>query len=167
MITICNCTDQYQVSLFNSTGCNTQDELDCINDQYSFIFNSNYITFTCTPLCPLECNRTIFKISEGSYEITGDHYHDYIKSNPNLLSDFVNTPLTVEKAKKSFVDVNFYYNSNSYLLSTQSPAMSIVSLLADLGGTLGLFLGISLIQICEIIDVLIQTTFFYRKLSKK
>ena len=68
----------------------------------------------------------------------------------------MNTPLTIETAIDSFTSIAFYYRSNSYTLSTESPSMDIVSLLANIGGTLGLFLGISLIQIFEIADVLLQ-----------
>ena len=82
-----------------------------------------------------------------------------IKNNPNLASDFVTRPITKETAKNSFVYVYFYYNSNSLRLSTDSPNMDIVSLLANIGGTLGLFIGISLIQICELVDVLIEIIF--------
>ena len=37
--------------------------------------------------------------------------------------------------------------------------MDLVGLLANIGGTLGLFLGISLIHICELFDVLINILF--------
>ena len=162
----CNCTDPLSLSLFNSITCETVDEQTCMNNQYTFIFESNYITTTCIPLCPLECQKAVFATSISFLEGIGDLYYDYIQNNSNLLSDFVNTNLTIDSAKDSFAFVYFYYDSNSYTISTESPNMDVVSLLANIGGTLGLFLGISLIQICELVDVLLQIILIKIKYKK-
>jgi hypothetical protein len=163
----CNCTDPLSLSLFNSTTCEDVTQQKCMNDQYAWMFDENYITLTCVPLCPLECNKTYIRTFETSNDIIGDLYYDYIRSNVNLRSDFLNGPITVEQAKNSFSFVVFYYDSNSYTLSTQAPTMDVVALLANIGGTLGLFLGISLIQVCEIVDVFIQILFFKNHLLDK
>ena len=158
-MSICNCTDPFSSSLFNSNTCKTVEQQKCMYTQYELLFSENFLSFKCVPLCPLECNRTHFRTSISSNEIITDLYYDYIKSNANLASDFVTRPITKETAKNSFVYVYFYYNSNSLRLSTDSPNMDIVSLLANIGGTLGLFIGINLIQICELVDVLIEIIF--------
>ena len=155
----CNCTDPSSFSLLNSTTCETFDQQTCLHDLYVFKFDENYITSTCIPLCPLECQKDIFKTSISSLKTTGELYYDYIKSNSNLSSDFVYKNLTIDTAKDSFAFVYFFYNSNSYTLTTELPSMDLVGLLANIGGTLGLFLGISLIHICELFDVLINILF--------
>ena len=156
ILNACNCTDPLALSLFNSTTCETVSQQTCMNNQYAIIFNTNYITSTCIPLCPLECQKAVFKTSVSFLEVIGDLYYDYIRNNSNLSSDFVNTVLTKDSAQDSFSYVYLYYNTNSYTITTESPNMDAVSLLANIGGTLGLFLGISLMQICELVDVLIQ-----------
>ena len=156
----CNCTDPNSFYLDSITTCETIDQQNCMSNQYTFIFERNYITSTCVPLCPLECKRTIIRTSSwSSVSLSSELYYDFIQTKPNLKSHFVNTPLTIETALNSFTAMTFYYRSNSYTISTESPSMDIVSLLANIGGTLGLFLGISLIQIFEIVDVIIQTIF--------
>ncbi len=142
----------------NATKCKTIDQITCYNNKTTVTNSNNFLSSECLPLCPLECNRTILKTSSSSssYGLTGELYYDYIQDNPNLLSHFVNKPLSIQNAIDSFTSIAFYYESNSYTLSTDTPSMDMVSLLANLGGTLGLFIGISLIQLCEIIDVLIQ-----------
>jgi hypothetical protein len=131
-------------------------------------YDSTFITSKCIPLCPIECNRTAFKPSGlSSYVLTGELYYDYIKDHPNLLADFANKPITIENAFDSFTALNVYYRYNYYTLSIQSPSMDMVSLLANLGGTLGLFIGISLIQLCEIIDVLVQIILIKTKIQKR
>ncbi len=44
----------------------------------------------------------------------------------------------------------------SYELSTESPKMDIVSMLASIGGNLGLFLGVSVFSLCELVEVAIE-----------
>jgi hypothetical protein len=116
--------------------------------------------------CPLECNRTRFKAFLSSYEVIGDFYYDYIRSNANLSSDFVRTNLTIDTAKESFTFTLLFYESMSYTLVTESPTMDVVSLMANIGGTLGLFLGVSLLHVCEIVDVIIQVILIKSNLNK-
>jgi hypothetical protein len=163
----CNCTDPTSLSLFNnSITCKSDDQQTCMNDQYTSIHSQNYITTSCVSLCPLECKRTRFNAFISSCEILGDLYYDYMKANINLKSDFVYRNITIETAKTSFSFALIYYESNSYTLSTESPTMDVVSLLANLGGTIGLFLGFSLLHVCEVVDVLMQAYFIKTNFNK-
>ena len=89
----------------------------------------------------------------------GDDFADYIKNNKNLSSDFIRTTISPTTAANSVVKVNIFYDSMSYELSTESPKMDIVSLLASIGGNLGLFLGVSVFSLCELIEVAIEIYF--------
>jgi hypothetical protein len=93
----------------------------------------------------------------------GDDFVDYIKENKNLAGDFIQTQIDPESAAKSVVKVNIFYESMSYELSSESPKMDIVSLLASVGGNLGLFLGVSVFSLCEIIEVVIEIYFVNKK----
>ena len=92
----------------------------------------------------------------------GDDFVDYIKVNKNLSSDFIKTPINPTTAANSVVKVNIFYDSMSYELSTESPKMDIVSVLASIGGNLGLFLGVSVFSLCELIEVAIEIYFVKR-----
>ena len=80
-----------------------------------------------------------------------------------MSSDFGNKTVSVEQAEKSFVKARIFYESQSYTLSTESPKLDWVSLLANIGGTLGLFLGVSALSACELIEVLIEIFLARRK----
>jgi hypothetical protein len=41
-------------------------------------------------------------------------------------------------------------------LLTETPSMDVVALLANIGGTMGLFLGMSLLHVCELAEVFIE-----------
>ena len=73
-----------------------------------------------------------------------------------------NNNTTTNNAANSIVKVNIFYDSMSYELSTESPKMDIVSVLASIGGNLGLFLGVSVFSLCELIEVAIEIYFVKR-----
>jgi hypothetical protein len=80
-----------------------------------------------------------------------------------LSSDFVSTKITPEKAQESIVRLNIFYDSLSYTLSEESPQLDMVTLIANIGGNLGLFLGMSMFSFCELITTLIELYYFYKK----
>ena len=134
-----------------------------MTSEYSFLVNSTFITDSCLPLCPLECNSTIYATSVTSVEIIGNLYADFIRSHSNISADFNNaTKITPDEAKKNFVYLYLFYDSLSFTLTTEKPSMDVVSLLANIGGTMGLFLGLSMLHVYEIVDVLIEYLLFTR-----
>ena len=67
-------------------------------------------------------------------------------------------------ASESFVSLNIFYDSLSYIRTSESPQMNVVALLASIGGNLGLFLGVSVFSLCELIEVFIEVFYiFYGK----
>ena len=154
IITKCNCTYVKYLSLFNNKYCDNKIELECQQIQMNLFEVSS-----CEFSCPLECNTTTYISSATSYQIIGNYYADYIKENEKLKNDFVTRTLNAESAKDSGIHINVFYDSMSYILSEESPQMDVVSLLANIGGNLGLFLGVSVFSLFEIIQVLIEILF--------
>ena len=154
----CNCTVSVFLSLFeNSSQCKTVKEIECAFQIFTNVYLSgNFIKETCIPLCPLECNSTEYKVLLSSNYIAGIRYANYITQNPNLLDDFDSSEIDSERARQSFVTLNIFYDSLSYELSTESPQIDLVSLLASIGGNLSLFLGVSVFSLCELIEVFIE-----------
>ena len=163
----CNCSSPYHLSLFNLEPYETIEQIKCHWNVFENIYISgDYIRNTCLPLCPLECNKTEFKYLISMNQLNGYRFLGFILRNKNLSSDFINeSMINMETATKSFVSVNIYYDSLSYILSIESPKMSIVSLLADIGGNLGLLMGVSAFSIYEIIEVFIEICFIKKALQ--
>jgi hypothetical protein len=155
-------------SLYDTvTSCIGPTKADCcFNITEKVLKTSDFILNICTPLCPLECNSTYYKYSISTSNIIGDVYVDYIKENADLSSDFLSTNITTDTAAQSFVHIYIFYNSLSYILSEESPAMDIVSLLASIGGNLGLFLGVSVFSFFEVFEVLIEIFIFKINVKK-
>ncbi len=66
-----------------------------------------------------------------------------IPNNSNLASNFVTQEINAMTVQKSFVRINVFYESLSYSVSEESPQWDGFSLIANIGGNLGLFLGVS------------------------
>jgi hypothetical protein len=161
----CGCLDSSLFSLQNFTKCQLNKNLECT---YNFFLQNytqnNFINNYCLPLCPLECNQTEIKTPFTFNHLNGDILMDVLSRRINLVKDFSidEKKLNSDRAKESVVRVNIFYDSLSYTMSTESPKMDVVSLLSNIGGNLGLFLGVSLISVCELIEALIEIFFAFR-----
>ena len=162
----CNCTYSFLVSVFtNVAPCETIEKLNCSLSAYFRVYMAgNYLQDTCLPQCPLECNSTKFSYELSFNELMGETYVDAIKENPNLSVDFLQRKVSdVTTARESVTSVKIFYERLSYKVSNESPQMDAVSLVANIGGNLGLFLGVSLFSLGEILTVLFELCFISRK----
>jgi amiloride-sensitive sodium channel subunit beta len=159
-IKLWNCSIPIYLDIYN-VSCRNFNESYCAMDlTYDSEFSS--IIPDCIPKCPLECNSTEISYMLTSQSVSGVEFIKLIKKNPTFLSDFNSTPLTVESTSNKFIQLYVYYDSLKYASSTDSPSMDIVMLLGNIGGTLGLFLGVSLLSICEFVHVVIESCFIVK-----
>lgn len=56
----------------------------------------------------------------------------------------------------SVLAVKVFYSTGSYTKITEKPALELKDLIPNVGGTLGLFLGIGVLSFVEIIEILIE-----------
>lgn len=84
-------------------------------------------------------------------------------SNSNLYSGM----LKDNKFDQSTVlAVNVFYISSSYMKISENPSILIYDLLPNIGGTMGLFVGISVLSFVEFIEIAIELlAIFWRKLK--
>jgi hypothetical protein len=163
----CNCTLSFFVSLFENvaTPCETKEKLNCSLTAYFRVYMvNNYLQDTCLPQCPLECNSTKFTYDLSFNELLGDAYVDAIKEKGNLSGDFIQRNIeNTHVSQASVVSLKIFYESLAYKVTSESPQMDVVSLVANIGGNLGLFLGVSLFSLSEIVTVMVEI--FFMKLK--
>ena len=121
---------------------------------------NNYLQDTCMPQCPLECNSTKFTYDLSFNEMLGEAYVDAIKERGNLGGDFIQRNIEDTRLiMASVVSLKIFYESLAYRVTSESPQMDVVSLVANIGGNLGLFLGVSLFSLSEIVTVMVEACF--------
>ena len=166
----CKCRASFFVSVFGSAVriCTTTEENFCLfNAYYTIYLVNNYPTVTCLPQCPLECSSNSFTYSLSTTNLLGESYVTDIKANKNLSDDFIMRSINAYEASRSVVKVNIFYESLSYTSTEESPQWDIVNLIATIGGNLGLFLGLSLFSLGEILITLFELTFYFIEKKKK
>ena len=152
----CNCTDPARVSLFpNAKKCIRHNETNCMFNMWTN--DDTFFQVNCSSDCPLECYSDAFDFSLSSYKLTPKYYLEYLNSNlTNLKDDFQMDKIDADMAKESFVYLTIFYKSLSFELSTETPQLTLITLFANMGGHLGLFLGMSVFSLFEPIQVLIE-----------
>ena len=165
----CDCLDSDFASLRNANFCMTDVSIECAWKAWLNIYVKNdYIQDICLPQCPLECNSTQITFTLSFTELLPSMLVNVLKRNPNLSSDFINRSIEDETiVLQSVVKLNIFYNSLSYTISTESPQMDLISLIANIGGNLGLFMGVCLFSLAEIIVTLIELAFIKYSTNKK
>jgi hypothetical protein len=164
VIRLCNCSMQNYLDLYN-VSCKSADESKCAN---WFFYHRNLSTIVqeCMPQCPLECNSTEISYMLTSQTFSGNGYAYLVNESPVYSSDFTTTPVTEATASNKFLQLFVYYESLSFTSSEDSPSMDIVAFLGNVGGTLGLFLGVSALSLCELIHLIVESCILLSTHSK-
>ena len=161
----------FQKYIINKVGCFYPmfDPLDCkkqclsLNDHINFqetireFFEFNMYKKFDLSECPLECDTINY---------------DYSISFANLpQKNFSNSIIRSNKTTESYIEnmviLNVYYDSLLYSSIDETPKMDWFDLVSNIGGTLGLFTGISLLSFCEIIELAYVIIQSYRRMPTK
>jgi len=112
-------------------------------------FLKNFDTKKCLDYCPLECDSNFLTISQYSSSLprngnTTDIFHYFYELK------------TFEEVSKGYFGIYIFYEQLGYTLISESESLTVYDLVSNIGGILGLFLGISFLSIIEIVEILIQ-----------
>jgi hypothetical protein len=139
----CSCYDYESFPYYDVRVCYTDKDIECLKNVYTNISSSNDLNQICYPWCPLECdlNNFLTIISTSPYP-PNDYYLNDIRNDSKVKTKFSNISLISDrKLKENVLKLSIYYETLSYILISETITMTIVDLLANLGGVLGLFLG--------------------------
>jgi len=160
----CNCTDFVLDFRYNSKLCKEDHQLRCIIHFNNEIFNKeNFILSNCIPHCPLECKSIQLTTTVSLTKYPSDNYFDILKNNQQL-QETVFKSSNWSYIRKSILKVKINFETLSYSYIRENAVMSVVDLLASIGGQMGLFLGISVLSFIEIFEIIFELLFiFYKK----
>ena len=143
--------------LDESETCILSEQLECSNrilDLTKFSFSEK-----CDALCPLECNQTNYRFRMSSLAYSDEIYTESIRRNGSL------TDMS-ESQEVKIVDVSLFYDSLSFKRSIQTANLDVVLFFGNFGSDLGLFLGISMLSVCEVFGLLMEIFVLKRKINK-
>jgi hypothetical protein len=163
IINTCGCYYTRYTQIYDTAQpCLNLTQLDCIQ-RVSSAFEQD----KCTSECPLECDSVKYEYSLSSMSYPSQSFYDKLKSDVNTLSSlesyFGINLSTIENYKKYFLMVNVYYPYLVYTKITESPKFTLVDLISQTGGSLGMFCSFSLFHFIEIIEILIISVYILLK----
>lgn len=133
--------------------CNHKhNSTDSICLENLFALNSEALNNECEIKCPLECHSTSYTFSNSHSVFPTDSSYSKLKRT----SAYLNSLGHMKSVAKKLVKFNVYFDEMNYQYYSELPAMTITDLFGNLGGTLGLFLGFSVLSTVEIIEFIIN-----------
>ncbi|XP_065059473.1 acid-sensing ion channel 1C-like [Rhopilema esculentum] len=115
--------------------------------------------------CPLPCYEETFKLTGTSSRWPTNVDMQYYRP---VLSKVLNrTNVSEDFIRSNFLQLNVYFKSFSYQKAMEAPAMNFFSLVAGIGGSLGLFIGASFFSILEFLTFIITALFgrYHRRIG--
>jgi hypothetical protein len=95
----------------------------------------------------------------------GSYYIDKVAGNARLRENFVTREINDKNVQNSVVRVYIFYESLSYTESVEVVIKpSTLSLAANIGGILSLFLGVSVMSMFEVCEIFISQANFILQL---
>lgn len=150
----CECTEATFPKISNFNKCLSINQSICLVKAFESLIDSN-VELECKMKCPIECNTVSYKIEKSQASFPTKTYGDLLKDDHKFKSKFSNNNLTYDLLRRSVLSFRIYFEKLSLDVTTETPSMTIVNLFSNIGGTLGLFLGMSLLSIVELIELII------------
>lgn len=121
-----------------------------INQELSDNFNGKY-----DEDCPLECSSSFFKLSQSFKSFPTTSHAKYLLKHYELFnrSFDLNRTLTIDDISKSIARIRIHPYDTKYMIVTEMEAITLINLISNIGGLLGLFMGMSLLSFAEIFDI--------------
>lgn len=165
LVAKCGCYDQSIIYWSKNTthACLNFTQINCDTYLFGNFTSTQDILSLCGPSCPLECDSINYRLTTSFSNYPSMAYGKLLVENSQLRSKFSTDAslLTPDYLKKTILALRVYYNELSYEHVIEMEKISMVDLVSNIGGTLGLFLGLSFLSLVEIFDVLLQLTFLY------
>lgn len=117
----------------------------------------------CSDQCPIECDYSYFNVFKSVSSFPSYSYAKYLLSNETFRSKYPYENVSMNQVRDSVLSLNVYFDSSNFERIEELPESNFGSLLGNLGGQLGLFLGVSFLTFAELIEILFQIGIIYKK----
>ena len=158
LIENCSCCDISTPSIRNATFCETESELKCYNEYKDFFSKTNLNTL-CDNACPNQCQTIDYNLALSTAAFPTISYAKNLQTSDNTYYNFPQYTTDTELmdfCRQGFLKFIINYDHLYYTLIDESPALNSNDLLGNLGGQLGLFIGISFLSLVELIELIVE-----------
>lgn len=165
----CGCSDASLPVLNNTKTCQNINST-CMKDIFS-MFQLKNMDNLCSSYCPPECDTIRYTINNYIANYPTNAYAGLLAKQKNFLNKIASgvpsgpNPDFSNIFKNSLVRLTINYQDLEYTLIEEIPALDFQAYLANIGGQLGLFIGISILSLLEILELIIEIGYilYYHK----
>ncbi|XP_032222094.2 acid-sensing ion channel 1B [Nematostella vectensis] len=156
VVTLCGCRDWFMPGEGKIPVCDYETAASCMWKAWAY-FEENKLD-----QCPVACNSVEYSAQLSYARFPANNYAKMLAKEYGLKgSDEENR----RYLRDNLIEIKIYYEDLTYFDVQQVPSYDLYSLLGDVGGQIGLFLGASLLTVVEYLDLLgmvAYTSFKYR-----
>ena len=145
----------YQSIVISQIGCfdpdfdklNSTQPCSSVDDVYKYKNLDNIATDLyqeCKSKCPVQCDSLEYNYFISQTNLPNSLDKDTSEFNSSKIDSY----------KNSHLSLNIYYNSFYYTVIEEVVKIDIIDLVSGIGGTIGLFIGCSVLSIAEIFELI-------------
>ncbi|XP_025110811.1 degenerin unc-8-like [Pomacea canaliculata] len=161
--------------LLNDSFCRSDQEYDCMSLFYANYYNGlTNGSDTCT--CSRPCSESAYQASVTSRpwplfkEVAQLEEQACLANSDSPKCDYQGQNFTFdtfELRRSSFMMLQVYYERLNYEIITEKPSYEVERFLSDIGGTLGLWIGASVLVLGELLELVILLLVRCHRASKR
>ncbi|XP_077867809.1 uncharacterized protein LOC100368436 [Saccoglossus kowalevskii] len=146
----CGCTNSIHR---NGSMCTILDEYeDRCNNLIQFFYRNDLLQCDCRQ----PCSETQYDLTISQTLWPSDIYLNHFLQNVHTKNSKTRTITDASSARSNFVHLEVYFQRLSYETTSEYKAYSWEDLLSDIGGTVGLYVGLSVITVCEFLKLFFE-----------
>lgn len=170
----CKCYDPLLPIPNNYPICDTQNKLLC---SQNVITRGNMREYDILKKCPAECYRANFNLNTYSAVYPTRYYASILAQRTHVKEKFgikyplisnskannSNRTISLEDFRESCLKVSIYLADLTYTLIDEEPELTWSTLIANVGGLFGVFLGASLLTLLEFLEYIYSVLWIFTK----
>jgi hypothetical protein len=147
----CNCSNMFMPifkAIVNIHFCWYAEEIICVKNVFD-TFGDTQATSECQIACPYECDSIEYEVTSYKAHYPTEFYADI------LFNKLKAKEINVSRGgiDKAFSKLNIFYKSMEYTFTTQKIQICAEEFFSNIGGTLGLCVGISILSFVEVVEL--------------
>ncbi|XP_033107563.1 degenerin-like protein asic-1 [Anneissia japonica] len=154
----CSCADTnfpFPVELLNLVPCDTEDNETariCIENMEAK-YDNDELMCSCNQTCEEEIYLTSISQSEWPSQGYQNTLFKRMEERNSKMRSNVKGPEADDWTKRNVAKLDVYFMELNYQYIKQSPAYEVKDLLSDIGGQLGLWIGVSVVTLMEMMQL--------------
>ncbi|CAF1028750.1 unnamed protein product [Brachionus calyciflorus] len=146
--------------------CDSDIGFECYSN-HSASYRESKICIECIEKCPEECESIKYSLQISHANYPTPFYADFLMTYDALINNGSRNFISYSNVKESTLAVNIYFDDICYSIVEEKPSETIEQLVADIGGFLGLCIGVSILSVVEIFDSILRVIllFFSKRMN--